>query len=90
MTLKYRLLRLTILDILLSIPPSLKGLEQHDTAEPQPREDSDTPDFGCTREYNPVCGDDGITYSNECMLHWESKLRNQNVNVKHEGKCKTS
>ncbi|KAK9963222.1 hypothetical protein ABG768_006424 [Culter alburnus] len=60
------------------------------SAEPQPREDTDTPGFGCTREYNPVCGDDGITYSNECMLHWESKLRNQNVNVKHEGKCETS
>ncbi|XP_056126283.1 turripeptide Ici9.1 isoform X2 [Rhinichthys klamathensis goyatoka] len=58
-------------------------------AEPQPREESDTPDFGCTREYMPVCGDDGITYSNECMLRWESKLRNQVVNVKHEGKCET-
>ncbi|XP_039511147.1 turripeptide OL11-like [Pimephales promelas] len=43
----------------------------------------------CTREYMPVCGDDGITYSNECMLHWESKLRQQVVNVKHEGKCET-
>ncbi|KAK7137918.1 hypothetical protein R3I94_013535 [Phoxinus phoxinus] len=59
-------------------------------AVPQPREETDTPNFGCTREYMPVCGDDDITYSNECMLRWESKLRNQVVNVKHEGKCETS
>lgn len=44
----------------------------------------------CTREYKPVCGDDGITYSNECMLRWESNAKEVVVNVKHEGKCESS
>ncbi|KAI2656920.1 serine protease inhibitor Kazal-type 1-like protein [Labeo rohita] len=55
-------------------------------AEAQESENN-VPEFGCTREYNPVCGDDGLTYSNECMLHWENKVRNKNVSLKHAGRC---
>ncbi|XP_051505720.1 serine protease inhibitor Kazal-type 1-like [Myxocyprinus asiaticus] len=59
-------------------------------AEPQPREAicSESDNNGlCSREYNPVCGDDGITYSNECMLCWDNSVRNQKVKVMFEGKC---
>ncbi|XP_052430624.1 protease inhibitor 2 [Carassius gibelio] len=59
-------------------------------AEAQQSEGNNVPDFGCTREYVPVCGDDGVTYSNECMLHWENKQHNKNINLKHTGVCETS
>ncbi|XP_004384982.1 serine protease inhibitor Kazal-type 1 [Trichechus manatus latirostris] len=42
---------------------------------------------GCPRIYNPVCGTDGNTYSNECMLCFENKKRQIQVRVLKSGPC---
>ncbi|XP_063046654.1 serine protease inhibitor Kazal-type 1 [Engraulis encrasicolus] len=42
----------------------------------------------CTREYNPVCGDNGHTYSTECMLCMENKFEKTSVRIAHKGECK--
>ncbi|XP_062873268.1 trypsin inhibitor ClTI-1-like [Trichomycterus rosablanca] len=47
-------------------------------------------DLKCTREYDPVCGDDGVTYTTECVLCLENKTRNQHVKVMHKGECEKS
>ncbi|KAL7886382.1 hypothetical protein AOLI_G00066770 [Acnodon oligacanthus] len=41
----------------------------------------------CTREFDPVCGDDGLTYSTECVLCMENKNRNHKVKIVHKGRC---
>lgn len=35
----------------------------------------------CIELYDPVCGENGQTYSNECFA------KTSNVNVKHKGEC---
>ncbi|XP_016074573.1 PREDICTED: serine protease inhibitor Kazal-type 1 [Miniopterus natalensis] len=42
---------------------------------------------GCTKIYKPVCGTDGQTYSNECILCMENKNRKTPVLIKKQGPC---
>ncbi|RLN20083.1 hypothetical protein BBO99_00005481 [Phytophthora kernoviae] len=40
----------------------------------------------CERVYDPICGSDGITYANKCLLEYAA-CRNPSVRAFGEGKC---
>ena len=41
----------------------------------------------CTKEYDPVCGSDGRTFPNPCVVKYESCLKQRNITIVHYGHC---
>ncbi|XP_028633074.1 serine protease inhibitor Kazal-type 1 [Grammomys surdaster] len=42
---------------------------------------------GCPKVYDPVCGTDDTTYSNECILCFENRKRLKPVLIQKSGVC---
>ena len=41
----------------------------------------------CRLDTEPVCGSDGETYANECVMKSESCLSKKLIEVQHKGRC---
>ena len=41
----------------------------------------------CSREMNPVCGNDGVTYNNDCLMRFATCKSNSVINKAYRGRC---
>ncbi|XP_076878650.1 serine protease inhibitor Kazal-type 1 [Brachyhypopomus gauderio] len=60
------------------------------SSEPREADCDKYANLSCTREFDPVCGDDGRTYATECVLCNENQKRVEKVKVTYKGECVSS
>ena len=41
----------------------------------------------CPEAHNPVCGNNGQTFSNECMMNWYACKQKKSITIRHRGEC---
>lgn len=55
-----------------------------------PEDLEEDPECICTREFRPVCGSNGVTYSNPCLFRCEADTargKRINLQILHHGDC---
>ena len=41
----------------------------------------------CTKEYDPVCGNDEYTYPNECVMRHQRCIKQKKITIAYRGVC---
>ncbi|XP_065546263.1 ovomucoid-like isoform X3 [Lathamus discolor] len=74
--------------VLCCFPDAAFGVEVDCSTYPNTTNEEGKEVLVCAKILSPICGTDGVTYSNECLLCAHNIENGTNVGKDHDGKCK--